>query len=239
MLDLSLGLDFDSRMKALSSYNPLTVNNCICWLDGTDPVASPMVSGTIPIIYDKSGSGNNGVQATAVRQATEIIRSGVRTMSYDGSRWYDLPGLPIRDIATGNFTIFITGRSNLITGEQKILSGRIGGSHLFAVSYLNSTTLLGWCGGWAPLAVVRNTSGHLITYYRSGVNHSVMLDGVTASTADVVTQVRLDGVTLGRTSDSISQFWNGEIDEVLIYNRLLDANERAYITAGMRAKSGL
>jgi hypothetical protein len=98
-----------------------------------------------------------------------------------------------------------------IVGDQVELNYKIGGSYYQALS---TNTLS--AGSWYHVAAVR-----------AGDASTVYLNGTATSAAGTTGDLNLDDypIIIGARANSSTQRFNGYIDEVAIYNRVLDANE--------------
>ena len=174
--------------------------------------------------YDRAGQGNDGTLTNGPARAPGKIGQG---LSFDGSNDYVESTSNVLDPTSGPLTASAWFKTNSITTNQVIiaqLDGTGTGRGWLSInstgvisSNLGNTVTLGTTAlktnTWYH-AVVTKLSG-VVTLYLDGQN-----DGSAARTIESATGVTRIGI--GKTG--LNPF-NGLIDEVRVYNRVLSADE--------------
>jgi len=193
----------------------------------------PLDEGSGNIAYDKSGNGNNG---TLVNMEAGDWVDGVsgKALSFDGvDEYISLPAT--QDFASATLTIaawikadnFATYRGLITIKETHftdylVIRGNNSGFTLLIedgnVVKANTDTPALSTGQWIHVAFVQNGSGW--KFYLDG-ELSTLTDETETYCTDHLT---ISDVRIG-CSDWASKYFDGLIDEVLIYNRALSATE--------------
>jgi hypothetical protein len=160
----------------------------------------------------------NGTRASAgayLQLPADILKS---TDSYSISMWYKLTGAPANarlfnfdSVASGTRQAYITytpyGNATKVEG---VLESRASSSATaITMPFTGSSTT----GEWVNLVVARDSKATRI--YVNGSLYAMGAAGLSPLGIDFL------GAYLGRSGDSSHNYFNGEIDDVRIYNRLL------------------
>ena len=225
-------------------YDGLTL-----WLDATQPHGDVEATNDMKLQtwIDLSGNDNHAEQRyealRPTRSATSELRNN-QAVRGNGSAYFTLPAgevLSTKDV----FEIFIVGIKRSNSGVDYALT--FGGTEL-AVGSNVAQTLVQQSGN-TPSTVteheVETDKGYLINASQSTSGGVMTLDTIlSADSADTPT-------TTGTYSTSISDNtryilsnagtngWDGEIGEIIIFNRKLSDSERAQIEGYLRSKWGI
>lgn len=190
---------------------------------------------TIGTWEDLSSAGNDATQTSTDAMPTYTASSsafnGMATVSFDGSDdWMDLPDV----IDVGSFTLFVVGKLNANGSDQYFVSGQTGS---------NSNRLRIAEYGWSDLFRIRvgatdytagnkDTEMHVFTVNSVSQtwNDSTFYSGNTNSSSQT------PGLSIGSYKEGLNGFLNGEIAEIILYNRVLSDSEVAQINAELTAK---
>ncbi len=187
----------------------------------------------VPTWTDVSGEGNNATTIEGIPYYKAAGIGGIPTVHFDAG---DGLGNSV-NYSAGPVTIFYvsrqTGGSNQRVFDSQSnnwLLGYWGGSR--GSAYYEGDVLLGGNGA-------SDTNPHLYatTIGGSGQNSTVWAEGVQIASNQNGTQGP-NGVSLGG-GGAYNEFSDCEISEVLLYNRILDANELLAVGGYLTAKYGL
>lgn len=212
-------------------------------LDGRQ---TPWSSATAGTALDISGSGNNGT-LTSMAKATAYVRGKVgQALKFDGSNDYvDIPDtITLTSPQTfvfwanlasfgGSFgnTIFSVIATNDEAGIYHANDGVIGykiGTFGGGYEKVSSASLLS-VGSWNQVAITRN--GLTLSFYKNGelINSTDLSSSPPTATIRAIGQPSVGGVR---------SYFNGNIDDVRIYNRVLSAGEiKQLYRMGLSGKS--
>lgn len=162
-------------------FDPRNISGCALWLDATDSSSMTLNSTTVSQWRDKSGKGNNAIQATTIRQPL-LVASGINGMPalegrHDG---VNASQLSIAHNATLNFSSGITGfavgyKTVMATSGDlvaKYVTSTPDRSFLITTNASNQVQGVISTDGTAGASANINTGGFLIT---SGVGYIASL----------------------------------------------------------------
>jgi hypothetical protein len=219
------------------------------------------VDGPVPdtstIAKDSSGSGNHGTYvsgATAMATAPTVPAGNLKSFSFNqASRQYiSVPDSPSLSI-TGSMTVAAWVKASDTTLQQGIVekwdepsvtggySFRLDASENLSFAICNASGANGV--STAPRTIPLNTWAHVAGVYANAGASGTITNYVNAvADASVGTGIAppTDGsYALQIGDDHGSNAFNGNVDEVRIYNRALTANEVAILKNGQPAPMGL
>jgi len=242
----------DTKYKncKIGEFNPSQISDCKLWLDSSDLETITFRVGTDYVAEwdDKSGNGNNVVQASEslqpIYQSDVINKLGM--IDFDGSN-DNIGG----NITSEFATVFLVVKPNVVistnSATQPLL--RIGyyqglflGSGTGTLDNELITVMLE--GGdnprsaWGATNDTINTNGHiLVTSWNSeDVQYDIYYDGVLKTNLSNGTPYlkSMTALFLG-FSDSGANF-NGKFGEVIIYDRVLKEVERLQVQKNLSKK---
>lgn len=229
--------EFDSLSYQTTTTNrPAGVPGCVLWLDADD--ASTIVTngeGAVLQWRDKSGWGNHVAQTNAGAQPvlTASALNGRTALTFDGTDY--LAGPPVWQQGETNFTLFAVWRRASTSASQVIAEQAGSGNGARAA-------LLAISGGTYGFNGQGNDAHYLGTYSAgawnlSGLEYSgLSTNNIYLDAAGMVTRATIDGTykeTVGVTAFQVGrkvayadEFLQGDVAEVLLFNRVLTAAER-------------
>ncbi len=231
-------------LDALSTA--LTSSTCSFWLRGDKGITTS--GGAVSAWNDQTGSDSNKnlSQGTGTKQPTNISSSSPfnnrATVSFDGGDQLDT-STPWLSSLSPPFTIYIVARQPTPADSQQILINRngtgafirmrdntgsggvLGSLHMYnggaADVFTNSGSGLNWSSVRVCAAVYDTASSGTGIGYVSRYN-TTFCSGTNTGTTSIT------GITLGATPGG-TQFFIGEIAEVIIYNTAHNSTERQNI----------
>lgn len=236
-------------------YLPTQISGCVLWLDGADLTTLFMdVAGTTPVTAsgqsvsfwkDKSTSGNNATNATNQPTVTYNAQNSRSVLNFDGSQYLSLTASKLPTGST-NFTFFLVPKtaSSAVQvyfsyGTYPASTGQFPQFYLFNYQFYND--LYGVSGisdnGTYnnDYAIMATTAG---TNFNAYINDTAFTNGndlpITLNTGSDFAAI---GVSLVGTT--LNYYLNGQMAEIIAYDRVLTTNERQQITGYLAWKWGL
>ena len=180
-----------------------------------------------PIAADSSAAGNDGqyVGDVTLEQPGLLFDDSNTAAQFDGSTGH--VDLPFVLDPSGAFTIECLVRPDGLEGLPTIVSQRdgtgTGRSLLFVDASGNYASNLGGTGQDSGFTAAVDTMRQVVLTYAGGAGGAWIfyVDGIQTAT-DTVTGDPADGGWLIGTNKTLTEFWSGTIDEVAVYNAVLD-----------------
>ncbi len=216
-----------------------TIPNCILWLDAYDS-STLVLSGTnVTQWTDKSGTGNNAVNTgnyptTNLNSAIPLVAyGGQHAVSFLGNNWFNVDLSSLSGDANG-FTVIAVDVGNSSAGN--------GNNYFFGSDYdgVDATLHMGYRSAntftfaqyaddlnWAAPAAFTFPAPRLWTgRLDSGGGQTIYLNGVLEASRNA----GLPGTIVnGHIGQGNGGHYNGDLAEVLVYNRGLADSERATV----------
>lgn len=190
-------------------------------------------------LTDLSGNGNTFVQATGASQPVfnTAQQNGLPGLTFDGARFMTAPAIT----SGANFTMFAVHKNtSAASAVRGMIHVGLGNGYSFNTTTFSSRLMQARAAGDlndGPFTLVtelwtgqRTSSGPLWTFYVNTVNQVI-----TNSTIGMTNPTTSS--TLGKFEDGIGGFgWVGSVFEILIYDSVLTASERAGVEAYLNGK---
>lgn len=253
----------EARVRAAGvSEDPLVTDGLVLWLDASD-ATSLTVDGSNKVSQwrDKSGNGNHAGQATGVNQATLTPNSlnSLPSIVFDGVDDY----FRIEDHATlrpDEITVFVVGKATAYTTYAATFLNKSTDYAFWNDGYgLNvmedpfQDQFQFWVSDYYPINDYQNHvrvpygQYHLWAGSYGNDLSSFWIDGDLAATETTLSgaivhssrAMTLGMSYLGTTEVALADPLNGEMAEVLIYNRALSDAEREQVERYILSKWGV
>jgi hypothetical protein len=223
-----------------SFFVPMDVSGCVLWLRADLGIIFA-TAGSTPVMEwaDQSGSGNHFYQLGANQPTYSASGgpNGTPCIQFNGTSEGMSSSTSVTAI-TQNWTQFaLLQNNNLTTGNQLI----------FATGLTNGWGFdnAGGTRGVLQLGVGAQTFGSATSNWElwtnwdtSGVNSTCQVDGTPiTATGNISPVAGTGGSTLGAFNGGASNWWQGNIGELIIYDRTLTANEIARVDAYVRSRT--
>jgi hypothetical protein len=212
-----------SSQQKLWTGNPLDMPGLIGWWDADDPLTiTDGGAGTVFSWGDKSTS------ARALSQLTGANQPVFNTRTLNGRKVLDFDGVNDRLLSdpgniNGPFTIFIVAQNDDgADSTQQVMLDRAASSSGPAVQKVTGNKWELFAGAGLQTGTP-DTSPHYITAVSNGASSQLRIDGVGVSGNSG--GQNLDGIRIGNAGFNNSYFWDGTINEVLVYQRALSVSE--------------
>jgi len=195
---------------------------------------------------DATTNGSNGTW----QNAPTFTTPGVPALTFPNAGCLTLNGTN-QYVDFGKPAIFPTGTSarsmcgwgkstTTAGGYRWIFAYGSGGTGQAMFIGMNGTTLYG--GGYGDDVTVANfwdTNWHHIALTYDGTTAILYADGIQVASAAKNWNLVANLAYIGRQVNTAAEFWNGQIDDVRLYNRVLTAAEVAVLAAGCPTPTGL
>jgi hypothetical protein len=222
---------------------PTQISNCQVWLDASDTTSLFQLSGGTtavaanldPVGYwgDKSGNTRHftNIGGSATTRPTWV--SSLSTVRFDGSN----------DYLSSFFNLTYTAQTVFVVASQRVYNAQArlytqvssGGAdntatgHYIPLYYNSSNTLGSYNNGLlrSTLTTRGLSSFDVCTSWMSSTSGVNFLNGSNGGYYGATLNYAVALSRLGAAATNLGNFFNGDISEVIVYNRALTNNERA------------
>jgi hypothetical protein len=224
---------------ALTTFTPRSLSSLRIWLDGSDTASLTLSGASVTTWADKSVNGYNatGIVAPQYNSTTKYI-------TFNGSSQHMT--LPTGAYPSGDtpYSILIISYTNDSASPQWIIAGGAEGTNqALGVVYNVGTILHTWWGNeFSSPAVITNTSTTMIEAFYSASTRTTILNGGQYSTVNSPAASRNNATSpniIGRRPGTASQFVNGGIAEIVVFNGELATADRQKVEGYLAWKWGL
>lgn len=238
-----------SLPNIISPFSPLSINGAILWLDASDSATITESSGYVSNWADKSGNSNDASQATGANQPyySSNIIGGKPAIQMDGANTYLKIGTQfLQSLSTANngITIILVSQCNVIQVSSIFVEDPTTSNPRFNCHLPWEDGTLYWdygnisaggrvSGSWdastgVPYIWILNSNGS--TSQQVYQNGSLLINGLSGDLPNYSSSYQVD---LGGNPGYI---YNGDIAEMLVYNRQLSSDENALINKYLSKK---
>jgi hypothetical protein len=244
----------NQRIASAKVFNATELSGCVLWLDSSDlRTITKDSSNRVSQISDKSNAGSHAVQSSDSLKPvfTVAVRAGKPILRFDGAAQYLLANgassaqngtdkpttiFAVVKAAVNNANMSVVHFSRAsVASPQLSLQYRSTNAYYFDARD-DSNTLKSYSG-----TDTISLSFDLLTLYTSGTTATMQRNGTdltNLAAKDIDLGVKtIDRVGIGaRFTTSVSNYLNGDIAEVLIYNRELTTAEINAVNAYLKKK---
>jgi hypothetical protein len=186
----------------------------VLWLDGADSATITADVDGINTWADKSPQLNNAILAAGGTQHASYelgVQNGLNVVRFDGNDYLDLAN------TISAQTVFAVVKKNSGTGLQRIFSGS---GHNDGLTTLNSDYGVRFTSGTDTIIGAITGNFRMIGGAADGTSSFTALDGVLTNQVPDVYGAGLN-YSLGRPVSFNGQYFEGDIAELIVYNRML------------------
>ena len=213
-------------------FLPTQIPNLLGWYDATDESTLVEVSGRYSDWLDKSGNGNDLVQATGADQP--IYDAATNSITFDGaSQFLKAVGFTLNQPET----IYFVGRQIGYTSPDVLYDGNTSTSGRLAQTGVSPALKISagaQSAGNGDLAV---GADGVVAVVFNGASSSLSVNDGTKTTGNYGA-ANMSGFTLGARGDD-SNFSNIIVYEVAIYSAAHSAAEQSAVIAGLMNKHSI
>ena len=231
----------------------LTVRNGLqLWLDANDSTTlftnndcatggSPSNGNSIACWKDKSGTGNHAIAGTAPTYTTGAQNSKA-VLTFDGASTYLTSSTLTLPTTASIFAVASPGATsgfkNIITNNLNFFLGAGNGAANYFASFYGNNAAWGTSSDHGASGAMSSGSYYVLGSITDGVNDYSYINGTALTMrANAMTSFS-DGYIIGSSAAS-SQYWDGTIGEILIYNTALSNSDRLSIQTYLGIKWGI
>ena len=190
--------------------------------------------GFVETWYDQSGNGNDVTQTTAANQPKIVNAGSLVTVNSKASFKFDGTDdfLERETYTQGTLsqpnTFFSVAELDVYADEnRKLYDGHLNTArNMFQLSTTGSGQFAHFAGTVVATGENADADRHLFTSLLNGASSSLRIDGTEKTTGNPSTQ-GMTGIVIGANHDTANNFWDGDIQELIIYN----SNETSNFTA--------
>lgn len=224
-------------MSSSSSPLPWEPSSAELWLDAADASSITHSSNAISQWSDKSGNGNHATQGTTANRPT----LGTNNIEFDGSTNHFIASTFVLENA---HSIYVVAKSDS-DGYRRILNangyyflGNGNGDNNFTTLYGTSNWQSTGTSTNTPALSVADTS--ILVAVSNGTNVIPYHNGTAQnSRSSSMEGPAPAGVTIGKHANSSSQYWDGHIAEIIIFNTNQTDADREKVEGYLAHKWGL
>lgn len=219
---------------ASNGFNPLTLSP-VLWLDSTDAATLVASGNSLTAWMDKSGNNYHASQTTGANKP----QTGTRT--HNGLNVVDFNNANSQYMVTPAFssalaqpnTIYCVGKYDVVSSYYLVDGISDSARHFLFQSSGNDAI----SAGTTLAGSASNANPHILGGFYNTTSSALRRDGIQIASGTAGTQ-NLTGLTIGARR-FISNFLDGWIGVILVFDRLLNAEEIAYLEAGLSAQWGI
>ena len=182
-------------------------------------------NGFVETWYDQSGNGNdadqtNDTKQPAIVQNGNLVKVGNKaSIKFDGSNdFLERANYTQGDLSQPNTAFTVAKLRVFVDDNQKIFDGHFSAKrNMIQLNTAGNGQFAAYAGTVQAAGEDADADQHLFESRFNGVVSRFIIDGVIKTTNSQGTQ-SMQGINLGANHDSASNFWDGDIQEVIIYN---------------------
>lgn len=216
-------------------FNPLGLSGLQLWLDAS-AITGLADADPVGTWADLSGNGNDATQATAAKKPVYKVNilNGRPVVRFDGTD----DELRTGDLALSQpNTLVLVGKVSIaLTADQGLFDGQGTSRHLLAADDPSDDWRI-FAGNLLASANAVDTSFHVFTAIYDGASSLLRKEGTQILSGNAGAQA-LGVATIGALAASVN-FLNGDIAEVIVYNRALSTAEQQRVERYLSVKYGI
>lgn len=221
---------------------PYSISGLQLWLDAADTSTIIESSGSVSQWNDKSGNGNNATQGSGSNQPTTgtVTQNGKNVIDFDGNDYLILPSA-LYSIPNGDHTIFFISKQDAMSAER-LISAAASGTTRHSAEYTAAGNIVYFNNASFNnvQASINETAFNVIGFGKSGTTQFIQINNGTAVTDNAGTNISgIDLYYIAVNQLASSGFLDGNIAEIIIYNRALSAAEKILVYQYLGAKWGI
>ena len=243
-----------------NEFTPLDISGCVAWWDSADGSTISLSGSDVTAWASKAAGALTPAQADAAKRPSVATPVSRQMISFDGVDEHLTladAGATALKFGSGEFSIYAVYRTDDVNRGMLIGKGAFAQAG-YIIRINNADTNNG-----EMLAQVRDTSSNqalISAGATSGTNYNddaIRLVTVTRDASNLrqyqngveVTESPASAAAVGSLNDTnaffmgafqgTAQFYNGELGDVVVYNRVLDAGERQQLTDYLKGRWGI
>lgn len=208
------------------------------WLKSTEGIT--LNGSTVSAWADQSGNGQNAVQVTAASQPAYVANqlNGYPVLRFDGVNDY----LQNTSLVIGQpTTFFIVHTQNVIASNKKsgVFDSKVYGDPYTTRQLIDYNGIENWLGIYAGTSWLNYPKTapftQITTAVFNGANSKIYENGVLKITGNPGTYT-INGYYIGSSGLAADRWYNGDVAEIIIYNRTLNDTELQMVYTYLKQK---
>ena len=202
-----------------------STNNTTEWRIDDFQIVQTTSNGFVETWYDQSGNSNDVTQATAGSQpkivnAGSLVTVGGRaSFKFDGSSDFLERETYTQGSLSQPNTFFSVAELDAYADEnRKVYDGHVSTArNMLQLNTAGNGQFAHFAGTVAATGEDADADRHLFTSLINGASSDLRIDGTSKTTANTASQA-MTGIVIGANNVPTSNFWDGDIQEIIIYN---------------------
>lgn len=208
------------------------------WLKANDAATITDTAGAVTLWSDKSGNGRNVSQTNAGREPT----TGVAAINGNNVLRFaplDYMERIINPVLTAPYTTFVVFRLTSTTASfQYLIDSRGPAAAQSILTTISNTSLRAGAGTFPTISTGLSTgTTYIADWVLNGASSEAAVNGVSSGTVNMGSGSRT-GLAIGATRTGDGSL-DGDIAEIIVYNRALSSGERLSIRQYLAAEWGV
>lgn len=220
------------------------------WLDADDAATITIGTG-VSQWTDKSGAGNTVVQATGALQPTYVddVQNGRPILRFNGTSQYMAKTTPSSLVGLAEYTCFCVNKADDTVGTRVVFGcyESTGNQRSWRVIRTNSAAgrtvniSSSGTGTDSTLTVAGTNAQFTLTYFTVDDADITLVNDGNSDTGVAATPsfAGTSALYIGINDPAAEAWWDGDIGEIIFYNRVLAAGEITQVTSYLETKWGL
>ena len=202
-----------------------STNNTTEWRIDDFQIVQTTSNGFVETWYDQSGNSNDVTQATAGSQpkivsAGSLVTVGGRaSFKFDGSSDFLERETYTQGSLSQPNTFFSVAELDAYADEnRKVYDGHVSTArNMLQLNTAGNGQFAHFAGTVAATGEDADADRHLFTSLINGASSDLRIDGTSKATGNTASQA-MTGIVIGANNVPTSNFWDGDIQEIIIYN---------------------
>ena len=244
-----MATDVNFGLQHYFGFDPRTIPGCSLWLDAADRTSFVLSGTSVTTWNDKSGNGRNAENQATAGVLVDNVQNQLSVVRLAGVNNYAIPYASFPNTAYTVFTLQYLasssgGYARFLQNDNNPAGSPPGLFIGVGPDGTSVATFTGPGGGWNDVdtnspAITNLTTWRIVTTWVSGSTLTPYVDG-TAQTNKVGTTRAFSNLNLGSYPGSpLSQPWNGDAGEIIIYSSALPTAQRQTVEGYLAWKWGL
>jgi len=187
--------------------------------------------GFVETWYDQSGNGNHatqtdtGKQPKIVSSGSLLTQGGKACINFDGSNDFFNKATYTQGALSQPNTAFAVAKLDAYTdSNRKIFDGDVSTArNMLQLNTAGNGQFAHFAGTVAAAGEDADANRHLFTSLFNGAASRLRIDTTQKSTANAGTNT-MNGIVIGANHDTANNFWDGDIQEIIIFNSSQTSN---------------
>lgn len=225
---------------------PIMLSSCFLWLDAADDNTITKSSGLVSQWNDKSSNGFNVTQGTGANQpeTDSVTQNSLNVLDFDQTDFLIIPS-GFYTISNGANTVFCVNKTDdnnrlqILIGTAELGSTRMDLRHsatIGTITYQSRTA----SGSGVDKTGITETDFNIMMGRRTGTTQAIAFNGgAEATNTNGADEAGVDAASVGGFDESTTFGFDGQIAEIIVYDRSLSAAEITAVNQYLSTKWGI